>query len=230
MTAAILLAIALACLHAFLRGHGAVRVRHRFARRAARQMLWFALPAIAGLALLGRLDALIALPREFVPARVALATLLGGTLAPADLARVTGIGILLGGLAVAWVERRWRRPFGLGDVETILPRTRAELPWGVVLSLSAGIGEELFFRLLVPLLVAIPTGSAIAGFAIATALFGGAHRYQGPVGIAATMLSGALLTGAYLLTGALWVAIALHVAIDLNALVLRPVLSGRIRN
>ena len=38
--------------------------------------------------------------------RVALATLVGGALVPGDLARTTGIGILLGGVIVALVERR----------------------------------------------------------------------------------------------------------------------------
>lgn len=229
MTAALLLVAALACLHAFLTGRGGARIGHRFARRGVRHLLWFALPALAGLAALGRLDALAAMPPEFLPARIALATLVGGTLAPAELARVTGIGVLLGGIFVALVERRRRRPAGLGDVEAVMPRTRAELPWAAALSLSAGIGEELFFRLLLPLLTAIVTGSATAGFVVATVLFGWAHRYQGRVGIAATMVSGALLAAAYLLTAAFWVAIALHIAIDLNALVLRPVLSGRIR-
>lgn len=228
VTAALLLALALACLWAFLRGYGATRLRRRFARRAMRQILWFALPGLAGLALLGRLDALVVVPPEFMPARIALATLAGGTLAIGDLARVTGAGIVLGGLLLALVERRRRRPFGLGRVEAVMPRTRADLPGSVALSLSAGVSEELFFRLLLPLLLAIVAGSGAVGFLGATALFGWAHRYQGILGIAATTVVGALLACAYLLTGALWAAIALHIAIDLNALVLRPIVSGRV--
>lgn len=229
LIAALLLILAVACLHAFLHGHGGSRIRGRFPRRAARHLLLFALPSLIALAFLGRLDTLVALPPEFFSLRRALATLVGGTLAVGDLARVTAIGILLGGLLVGLVERWRRRPFGLGHVEVLMPRTRAELAWGAILSLTAGVAEEGFFRLLVPLLVALLTGSAIAGFILATALFGWAHRYQGRIGVAATMLSGALLAGTYLLTGALWVAVALHVAIDLNALVLRPLLSGRVR-
>ncbi len=194
-----------------------------------RQWLWFGIPALTILAILGRLKTLATIPPELLPLRIALATLVGGTLTTGDLLRVTGVGILLGGVLVALVERRRRRPFGLGDVEAVLPRTRRELPWSVLLSISAGVSEELFFRLLVPLLVAITLGSAVLGFVVATALFGWAHRYQGRVGVAATALAGASLAAAYLLTGAIWIAVVLHIVIDLNALVVRPLLSGRLR-
>jgi membrane protease YdiL (CAAX protease family) len=82
--------------------------------------------------------------------------------------------------------------------------------------------------LLVPLLVTLVSGSPVVGFAAATLLFGAAHRYQGWAGIVATTLVGALLAYAYVATASLWVAIALHLFIDVNALVLRPLLTGRI--
>ncbi|MEH3098981.1 CPBP family intramembrane glutamic endopeptidase [Sphingomonas adhaesiva] len=229
MIATALLIAAIACFHAFLRGYGGSRIRRRFARRAVRHWLWFGMPALLMLASLGRIEALAGLPPEFVPARIALARLIGGTLAPGDLLRVTAIGVVSGGVVLALVERRRRRPLGVGDIEAVLPRTRRELPWGVLTSISAGVSEELFFRLLIPLLVAGVLGSAVPGFAVATALFGWAHRYQGRIGMVATASAGASLAAAYLLTGAFWIAVALHVVIDLNALVLRPALSGRLR-
>ncbi|WP_375250389.1 CPBP family intramembrane glutamic endopeptidase, partial [Sphingomonas sp.] len=138
-------------------------------------------------------------------------------------------GIVAGGTIIGLVER-WRgRPFGLGDVEAVMPRTPRELGWGVILSLTAGVMEEGYFRLLLPLLATLATGSAVVGFGLATLLFGAAHRYQGWKGMIATAVTGALLAAVYLASGALWVAIALHVAIDLNALVARPVVSGRVR-
>ena len=96
-------------------------------------------------------------------------------------------------------------------------------------AVSAGITEELYFRLLVPLAIAELTGSAIAGFAVATILFALAHRYQRWLGVLATGLVGALFAWLYLQSGALWVAMVAHAAVDLNGLVLRPALGGMLR-
>src|SRR5581483_523580 len=41
----------------------------------------------------------------------------------------------------------------LGDVEPLMPRNGAETFWTAMLSINAGIGEELFFRLTLPLLI-----------------------------------------------------------------------------
>ncbi|WP_339346393.1 CPBP family intramembrane glutamic endopeptidase [uncultured Sphingomonas sp.] len=233
MIAFVALAAALGALWAYLRG-GVLParwgpVRRGPARRILRQCGWFGATTLAVLALTGRWPALVALPPEFVPVRAATIRLAGGTLrVDAGTLWVLG-GIVLGGALLALAER-WRgRPLGLGDVEGVMPRTLRDLAWSVPLSVSAGVNEEAFFRLLLPLAIAWVTGSALAGFAVATVLFGAAHRYQGWRGVTATAISGALLAFVYLLAGQLWVAISLHIAIDLNALVLRPLLSGRVR-
>jgi len=93
-------------------------------------------------------------------------------------------------------------------------------------ALAAGVTEEPFFRLLLPLLIAIVTGSAAAGFVLSLILFGAMHRYQGWRGMIATTVFGGVMTGVYLVSGALWLVIALHVLIDLNGLVLWPALSS----
>lgn len=238
--AALWLALSLASLAAFLRGglsrfgwlyrEEQGRARHRrFALRAARPMLHFALLTLVALVALGRTEALGVLPPEFVELRVAVATLVGGTLPLDTLALAMLAGLAIGG-AVAGLVERWRgRTVVFGKVEAVLPRTRGELPWGVLLSFTAGISEELFFRLLLPLLVALVGGSAVAGFLLSSLLFGLSHRYQGWPGVIATSVTGVLLATVYLLTASLAAAIALHIAIDLNALVLRPILSGRVR-
>lgn len=238
--AAFWLAVALASFAAFLRGgmtrfrwlYGDApgRTRHRrFALRATRPVLHFALLTLLVLTALGRFDALVTLPPEFAAARHAASVFVGGALSFGMLAPAMAGGLLLGGTIAGLVER-WRgKPVAFGNVEAVLPRTRGELGWGVLLSFTAGISEELFFRLLLPLLIALVSGSAAAGFVVATLLFGVAHRYQGWAGVAATTLTGALLAFGYLLTASLAAVIALHVAIDLNALVLRPILSGRLR-
>ncbi|WP_235532807.1 CPBP family intramembrane glutamic endopeptidase [Sphingomonas sp. Leaf412] len=179
------------------------------------------------LAASGQVRAIVDLPPPFAAARTVVVTWFGAIdpIGPMGLAALGGV--LLGGLVAAALERRGRK-VGLGDVERVLPRSRAELRWAAALAVTAGITEELFFRLLLPLLIAAVTGCAVAGFAVACVLFGLAHRYQGPAGVVATMAVGALLTIVYLSTGSLWAAMALHAAIDLNAVVLRPIVSGRV--
>lgn len=204
--------------------------RRRFWLWCARAWLAFALPPLVGLALLGRLDALVALPVELAPARALLPAYAG-----ADVAAMAGGAVLgvLGGGAVAalvFVLRRRRgatRPMPqLGDIGALLPRARSELLPGAALAISAGITEELAFRLFLPLLVAMLTGSAVLAFAVAAIVFAGLHLYQGWVGVLATGVVGLLMTAVYVLSGALWLVILLHAAIDLNGLVVRPLLTG----
>jgi membrane protease YdiL (CAAX protease family) len=196
------------------------------ATRAGRYLTWlrraglaFALPVAVSLALLGRLDALWLLPAEFVVVRDALPGM-----APADLAVSSLVGTVIGLAVAAWRARRGGRP--IGRPGALMPRSRGELPWGAAVALGAGGTEEPFFRLLLPLLIAIVTGSAWAGFTLALLLFGAMHRYQGWRGMIASTLFGGVMTGMYLVSGALWLVIALHVLIDLNGLVLWPALSS----
>ena len=237
--AAFWLAVALASLALFLRGGtrhyrwlyrpGGDARRRRFLLRALRPTLHFALVTLVGLATLGRLDALARLPAEFGSVRAAAIDLVGGTM-PLDLLAWSTLGGLAVGGVIAGLVERWRgRTVTLGDVESVLPTTRAELGWGALLSVSAGVTEELFFRLLLPLLLLLCGVPGVAAVTLACVLFGAAHRYQGALGMIATALVGAVLTLAYLLSGSLVAAVLLHVAIDFNALVVRPLLSGRVR-
>lgn len=232
--AAAALAIALASLMLHLHGArfgywprppavppGAVRHRH-FARLALRSLVHFGAAGLPLLGLVGGWPALAGFPLAFLPAR---------TLAIAWVGQPSWQPLALGaaaGVVIAGVLARRGRRMTLGDLGAVLPGRRAELGWGVVLSLVAGVTEELFFRLLLPLLIVMLSGSAVVGFAVAIALFGYAHRYQGLGGVAGTLLAGVLLTLVYLLSGRLWAAMLVHVAIDLNGLVVRPLLSGRL--
>ena len=113
-----------------------------------------------------------------------------------------------------------------GDARSILPQRRGELGWAAVVAVTAGVTEEAYFRLLLPLLGSWATGSAVAGFAGATLLFGAAHRYQGWRGVAATTVAGAALSAGYLATGSLIAVMAFHAAGDLGHLVIRPAVRG----
>ncbi len=192
----------------------------------AKAAIAFVLPAIIGLALLDRLDAIVTVPREFDALRRLLPSLAGDS--RAELLGMIG-GSALGGLVIGAVlatRRNWRILKTIGNVGSLLPRNRAEIAHAAAMSIAAGISEELAFRLFLPLLVALVAGNAFVAFGVAIAAFGAMHLYQGRAGVIATTLVGALMAAIYLMSGELWLAMLLHALIDLNSLALRPALTG----
>ena len=241
--AAILLVVALAGLALFLKRD--LEVYRRFkaltdTRARQRQFrAWIAITfvlfvgyTVLTLVLLGRFDDLARMPAEFATVAGALAI---GEPTGHDVGALVGgmaIGIaavLVGGMALGLRRKRRAPPKALGDFEALLPRNPAELVHAAVLSVNAGITEELFFRLALPLVLVLVTGNAWLAFALAAIVFGLAHLYQGIVGVLATTLVGLLLTAVYLASGSLWLAVLLHIVIDLVGLVIRPLLSGAVR-
>jgi membrane protease YdiL (CAAX protease family) len=232
LSGAILLVPALGLLWLFLRGDMLGRWRREASWR--RYPAWvvpawtlFGAGSVTLLAVMGELKAVVRLPAALAPVRAAVVEQVGAI----DPWGVMGLaalgGLLLGGLVAGYLERRGRR-VGLGDVERVMPYDRRELRWAAALAVTAGITEELYFRLLLPLLIAVATGSAWLGVACGILLFGAAHRYQGWAGILATTAVGLLMTIVHLATGSLVATMLLHAFIDLNAVVLRPIVSGRI--
>jgi membrane protease YdiL (CAAX protease family) len=142
-----------------------------------------------------------------------------------------GIGLIIGGLgslAAGLVLARRRKssgPVALGDIAPLMPRNGAEMVHTGLLSVSAGVGEELYFRLLLPLLMIGLGAPPLFAFVAATAIFGLAHLYQGWVGVVATTVVGAVMTAIYLGSGALVLVIALHIGLDFFGLVIRPAFS-----
>jgi len=114
----------------------------------------------------------------------------------------------------------------VGDIRSLLPRERAELKYGVGLGLSAGIFEELLFRLGIPALLFGIIGLGPLSFAIAALLFGMLHLYQGPLGILFAALLGLVFAALYVLTGSIAAPIVLHALVDLRTMVLIPVVVG----
>lgn len=194
-----------------------------YATAAVKQIVGFALPALAAMLLIGRAEALVVMPSEFL---VAGWTGTARDLLPALAGGVAG-GTVIGAVLA---RRRWRRTgrrgLMLGEIGWINPRNRRELGWTTLLAMLAGVSEELFFRLALPLLATLATGSLIAGQLAAVAVFGAAHRYQGPIGVVATTALGAVFAALYLASGSLWLAILAHVLVDLNSLVIRPAVTG----
>src|SRR5690606_7890844 len=52
----------------------------------------------------------------------------------------------------------------VGDIRALLPRTAGELPYGAGLAVSAGVFEDLLFRLGIPALLYAVTGDGIVAF------------------------------------------------------------------
>lgn len=209
--------------------------QRRFRIWALKSFLLCGFSTLVALAILGRLSALVTLPPEFhrfadfLHAHGPSPAATTGFLAGAAAAALAGIFI---GILTARRKKKKQAPkpvtpdpVTLGDITPLLPRNWAEIAHGALLSLNAGFSEELYFRLLLPLLLAILIGHAIPAFVLAAILFGLAHFYQGPVGIIATTVLGILLTLIYLFTGTIWAAVAAHAFIDLIGLVIRPALT-----
>ena len=207
--------------------------RRKYLAWARESFLLFSCSTILCLALIGRLRAVTTLPPEFS----ALAQLIRAKFPKAELPS-TGFmvgfgGALLVGLIAGIVLPKLlakkrngnSAPLVIGDIEALMPRNGPETACTALLSLNAGLGEELFFRLLLPLLLTLITGNAMVAFAFAAIVFGFAHLYQGVIGIVATTALGVAITALYLWTGNLWIVICLHAGFDLIGLVIRPTIT-----
>ncbi|WP_306253650.1 CPBP family intramembrane glutamic endopeptidase [Parvularcula sp. IMCC14364] len=102
------------------------------------------------------------------------------------------------------------------DIDFMRPRTTAEHRRFKLLSVTAGITEEIIFRgfLISVLALYMPL---VAAALTAIVLFGCGHFYQGVAGVIRTALIGGFLTVVYLTGGSLWPAIILHILMDLAA-------------
>jgi len=147
-------------------------------------------------------------------------------LVPTFGAGLTGVvvGVIVMGFAVlrqrrqaladddtlARLRGRFRR------LEPMLPHSRDELSLFLVLSLTAGICEELLYRgyliwYLSHWLSIYPAA------ALAALLFGIGHVYQGWRGVITTGLVGAFLAAVYLVTGSLYAGMVMHALMDAHS-------------
>jgi membrane protease YdiL (CAAX protease family) len=126
---------------------------------------------------------------------------------------------------------RWRSAYAaairraLSTLPGLLPNTAAERAAFVLLSLTAGVCEEVLYRgFLIRFLhegaLALPVAAALA---VSSVAFGLGHAYQGFKGVLTTTACGLGLGLLFLLTGSLIPAVVLHALIDLQLVyVLRP--------
>lgn len=116
----------------------------------------------------------------------------------------------------------------IGDIQAMLPRNRPEVRLGALLSLNAGLVEELLFRLAVPALLYGAFGNALFALIASALLFGGLHAYQGVSGILGTTLIGSVLLLLYVASGNILVPIVVHALIDLRSFVAIPLIVLRV--
>ncbi|CAO1650079.1 CPBP family intramembrane glutamic endopeptidase [Salinibacterium sp. NYA9b] len=157
--------------------------------------------------------------------------LLGVLAARPSLTAGVLVGLAIGVIAVTViaiisVRNEGDEVVSLGDVQAILPRNRQELVLGGLLSINAGIVEELLFRLALPALLFATTGNAIVAVVLSLLLFGLMHSYQGLTGIIVTTVLGAVFMAIYVLTGSILITIIAHALLDLRSLVLIPMAIG----
>jgi membrane protease YdiL (CAAX protease family) len=212
--------------------YAAFKLLTRSADRQRRYLVWtfkgFALffgLGLLNLIILGRVHASFALPPEFWTVSLPLSSLFSASpsLRTGLLVGVGG-GLLAGvvlGIVLARRRLKAALPF-LGDVEPLLPRNGAETACIGLMSINAGVSEELFFRLVLPLLLVSLFGSAVGCFLVAAVVFGICHWYQGLAGVIGTTVLGLVLTIVYLSTGSLFIAMAVHAGLDLFNTVVRP--------
>ena len=179
---------------------------------------------LVGLAMLGSLSGLLTFPELLAGGR---AQTFGWLTSNPDQLYLYGYGlagILFILFTIITILPFYMKAEDLPDdgVMAMLARNWKEAKWSTLLSINAGISEEIFFRLMLPPAAFHLTGNILIAFGIAALFFGIAHAYQGVGGIIVTGILGLIFTLIYVLTAQLWLVILIHILVDLRGLILLP--------
>jgi membrane protease YdiL (CAAX protease family) len=127
------------------------------------------------------------------------------------------VGLTLAGLATMVLFRGIAVSTGRTEspmLRELLPRSREERSVFAVLSVAAGVGEELAYRgYSIPILATLL--GVPAAVAVTSVVFGILHGYQGLLGMVRTTLMGGILAWGFLASGSLIPAVVAHTLIDL---------------
>jgi uncharacterized protein len=123
-------------------------------------------------------------------------------------------------VSVKYRDREFLEPKQLEPMRFFLPASPKERGWFVLVSLTAGICEEILFRgFLLRYLHNSPLRlGLLAAVLIAAVVFGTHHLYQGMKGFVSTSIGGLVFTGVLLVTGSLWAGMVYHAATDMSLL------------
>lgn len=105
---------------------------------------------------------------------------------------------------------------GAGDITLMQPETPAELRRFILLSITAGITEEIIFRGFLIGAFALWFPIWLAGL-LASGLFIFAHAYQGIAGMVRLIPITLVFTILFIVSGSLWPVIVLHIVIDITS-------------
>jgi len=125
--------------------------------------------------------------------------------------------VLALGMSVVLLFELWFARSGVARspwVTALMPRTPRERSTFALLSVFAGVGEEIAFRGFALLLVATWTQSLWLAVLWTSLAFGWVHSYQGGVGRLRASLLGAVLAIPVALSWGLWPSILAHTWID----------------
>ncbi|KEO72702.1 CPBP family intramembrane glutamic endopeptidase [Anditalea andensis] len=104
----------------------------------------------------------------------------------------------------------------LKDIYHYLPKTDKELKWFLFLSFSAGVCEEMLFRLFLFEFLR-ENASLVTAFILTNSIFAITHIGTGKANIISSFILGMLFSTIYYFTENIWIAIILHASIDINA-------------
>jgi membrane protease YdiL (CAAX protease family) len=103
----------------------------------------------------------------------------------------------------------------IGSLRPLLPHTEREQRGFTVVSVTAGVCEEVVYR---GFLMAYFAGlGTVAAVGLSTLTFGLAHTYMGKVAAVRAALIGLVVAGLYWLTGSLWASMLLHATADVTS-------------
>jgi len=104
----------------------------------------------------------------------------------------------------------------MGETFSLAPQTPRESRLFDMVSITAGVCEEILYRglLLATLVPLVGTWPAVA---ISSLIFGLGHAYQGIAGIVKTGLTGLVLAWFTVSSGSLFIAMVLHTVVDLTS-------------
>lgn len=108
--------------------------------------------------------------------------------------------------------------FETKDITYLLPRTTLEKMVWVILSISAGVTEEISFRGFVITRTTMLTGSVWPGMLLGSLSFGAGHLYQGVGGATVITIYGLLFALLFVARGSLMPCIIAHALQDILAL------------
>jgi membrane protease YdiL (CAAX protease family) len=131
---------------------------------------------------------------------------------------VWGVALCLVSVIVIWTfDAVAQRIFNIQEpefVRLLLPRTGREKAVFLLLSVFAGVGEEIAYRGFLLTAIALWSGSAAVALVVSSVAFALVHAYQATPGVIRTGVLGLLLGGSLLVTGSLVPAIVAHILID----------------